>query len=745
MAERTFVLRLEIENGQAVIKGLDDIGDKGDRAGRKVKEAFDGEASPGMRAFTAAVDETGRKVDDFAGRLGPLGSILRAIGPTGLAVAAAIGAIGAATVAMAGYVREAISEMDALQDVADRLKVNVETIQGLRLSAREAGFEFADADAALQSIRDLRQKALSGIAGSERAGNLFAALGIGNDELRTLETTEALINRVSRALGQMGDQGQAMALLTRAGLDALASGLIESGGNVDQLTSRFRDSGQVLNEQLVQSAAELTGEWETMATRLDTQVAPALEKLGRLATSLLSTVVAFVERIGQGGSEATEMANVIATARERVRVAGLSEEVSVLERNLELLAQGGIDTATDAAARRIQERISQIRVELGPLVEADTFAGGAAPRGHVPIDGPLKVSEPEIDWWSIDYDMREAERARTRAASDADAAGREAAASARRDEAQALRDVVTATALVLDVQGKEAQAKAALTKTVEGLNKARELGVIATDAERDALILKAQQEALEASPAVQAVRKFGSFGEGGSEAGRLHDIADGLGAIREQSEAAKAGLGLLGDAVRGRIQDFEDFGMAILNTLANLIEMAGMASLRGEGDFLGNLLGMFGIGGGGATTGARGAANSAGAAFLGRRAGGGDVVPGGFYLVGERGPELASFAQPGFVHDSTATAAHFGRLAAAGRSGGGGPMLVVKQQTINNASDVVETRQRERTESDGTRVLDTIIDKKVKATVKSGTLNGDFDQAQANRYGAAPKRVRRGG
>lgn len=51
MADKSFVLRIEMQNGQAVIKGLDDIGDKGERAFKRVKQAADDQASAGMRGL----------------------------------------------------------------------------------------------------------------------------------------------------------------------------------------------------------------------------------------------------------------------------------------------------------------------------------------------------------------------------------------------------------------------------------------------------------------------------------------------------------------------------------------------------------------------------------------------------------------------------------------------------------------------------------------------------------------------
>lgn len=290
MADKNFVLRLELENGQYVVRGLEDIGAKGDAAMKRVGRAAQVEASTGLRVLGTATDEARHKIDEFANRLGPLGRILTQFGPNGLYIAAAAGGFAFLAVKVGQAVRSTINDMDQLADTAQRLKVNVETLQALRLSARESGFEMGDADGAIQSLRDARLNAISGQRGSERALRAFGALGISEDELRRLEDMDALLQRVSDGAREMGDQGQAAANLFKLGLDSIAAALLTADNGLAGFVQGSKEAGKVIDEELVKRAADVNDQWELMATKLNVAVTPALTRLGEIATPVLEGV-----------------------------------------------------------------------------------------------------------------------------------------------------------------------------------------------------------------------------------------------------------------------------------------------------------------------------------------------------------------------------------------------------------------------------------------------------------------------
>ncbi len=148
-------------------------------------------------------------------------------------------------------------------------------------------------------------------------------------------------------------------------------------------------------------------------------------------------------------------------------------------------------------------------------------------------------------------------------------------------------------------------------------------------------------------------------------------------------EIADALKGPLKDAMRGRINDWEDIGAVAFRVLDRIGEMiieniqAMDSASASSGGFLGNLFGGGGAGSSGIVAGddpLGGLFKSVGGIFGGLFAGGGDPPVGRPSIVGEQGPEL-------FVPKVDGTVIPAGQTAAMMRRGGGGGASV----TVNEA------------------------------------------------------------
>lgn len=145
--------------------------------------------------------------------------------------------------------------------------------------------------------------------------------------------------------------------------------------------------------------------------------------------------------------------------------------------------------------------------------------------------------------------------------------------------------------------------------------------------------------------------------------------------------------GAFGDVANGIIKDLIRIGVqrAIIGPLADgLFGKGEGGGSGGIGGLLGSLFGKGGAAGegggptfGGGSQGNPGGVLSAiGRLFSGSRAGGGNVVGGGNYLIGERGPEIVSFGSSGKVYPN-------GALPSIGSTGGGGS-VVHQSFTLDN-------------------------------------------------------------
>lgn len=146
-------------------------------------------------------------------------------------------------------------------------------------------------------------------------------------------------------------------------------------------------------------------------------------------------------------------------------------------------------------------------------------------------------------------------------------------------------------------------------------------------------------------------------------------VVDELGSVRDGiTGALTKALGTKDPLITGLLN------LLIENVLMKPIAAALAKNGEGGGGLLGTLAGLFGGGAGGGS----GTASSVGSTLasiggsLARRAGGGNVVAGVPYLVGENGPEPVVFGASGRVFPN-------GAMASIGAGGGGAPTVIAPQ------------------------------------------------------------------
>ena len=123
MTDKNVRIRLQVIDGDKVRKELDLTGKEGEAALRKIEKATK-EPSAGLKALGAVSDELSGKMQGMSSGLGPLGAALSALGPHGLAAAAAIALVTAGIKASLGAIAEAEKSVLRLEGV---LKANGNT------------------------------------------------------------------------------------------------------------------------------------------------------------------------------------------------------------------------------------------------------------------------------------------------------------------------------------------------------------------------------------------------------------------------------------------------------------------------------------------------------------------------------------------------------------------------------------------------------------------------------------------
>jgi hypothetical protein len=689
MADRNFVLRVGLEGGQVVVRTLDEIGAKGDTALRRVGAAAKAEASPGLKAMAAAGGEADRALESLAARSGPMGAIFQSMGRGGLAAAAALGAVTLAAGFAGRAALDSIRRLDEMGDAAERAGVSFEVFQELGFALQKAGGEIEDVGRGLEGFLSKMGALRNGLRGGEQVEDALAVLGITKESLLALPSVEAQLAAIADGIMRVGDAATQAKIAEALGIEALLPVLKLGGEAMLELMSQARETGKTLSNELGQQAGEtaeaiesanarMAAAWDRLAVAMAPAVATILGYMTSIAEKAVDAVSGVMQFLDNPNAlaDATGASSPVQRAQEALVAA---QQTLTFARN-----QGFDDTGArqevEAAQAALDEAVKQqalrdVRETIGEII---ALVEGAAP--------PSAVADPPV------FDGRPRSR-------------RTPSSSGRRSSRSSAGSGGSGSGFA---------------------DRARERASWRDDPSNFGAMLEDQEKVAE------------------RVAGSVTRYAEALGAARAAlvgvdgaSVAANSGLDLFDQAMRGRIRTLKDFGEALVEILANWIQLSARMAAEGKGTFFGNLGDILGnVFGGflGSSTGPSAAnwTSQGWKMFRGGRASGGPVFPGGAYLVGERGPELVSFGQAGMVHDAAAT-----RRALAVPSSG--PVAV----TINNLGPPMSAETRQQRDGAGRMNIAMTLRPMVDEAVKGGLTEGRYDQSLRTRHGVMPQTKRR--
>lgn len=295
--------------------------------------------------------------------------------------------------AVTAFTRNLIQTVSHIEDLSKKVGVSTETLQELEYSAKLTG---SSIDAVATSLRALAKARLESLQDpNSKAGQVFAAMGISNEELKSqsLEQTFKRIAEVIRTT-DFGASELAMVneLLGRSGdelIPMFKAGLQESAAEA-------RNLGLIIEDGVVNAIDEAGDSIDRLGQKLKTTVAPAVKFIADklrdtydFADILVGNVGAIAGTLMGGGSlkEAREAGreHVFSVLNRR------EEEAAKREKELEARKNGGAPEeekrqakqfefaakqVQEKAARETKDRIAQIpETALGRI---GAFTGAAA-------------------------------------------------------------------------------------------------------------------------------------------------------------------------------------------------------------------------------------------------------------------------------------------------------------------------------------------------------------------------------
>lgn len=217
-------------------------------------------------------------------RLGPLGGVLGALGPAGIAAGAGIAASALAMVALGDAVKTATNWASKITDTADALNYSTEGVQRLQFAVRKSGVDF---DLTTSAIDHMQRQLVS-------APEKFEALGLNVAELRRSKPEEVFI-QVAGAVAAVDDKFQQGAIgadifgvkfskiapLVKGGMDAFKDAVVVS----DELIQELNQTKTATNV--------LSSEWDRLWVAIGAAVVG-----GKDAPEVITNIASAVAALG---------------------------------------------------------------------------------------------------------------------------------------------------------------------------------------------------------------------------------------------------------------------------------------------------------------------------------------------------------------------------------------------------------------------------------------------------------------
>lgn len=267
MTRRRVELEYTAIGGQALENRFRSLGDSGERAMRRLRGAVE-PVNPALLLINASVIEVQDTMEGLTDRLGPLGNVLRALGPAGLAAGAALGLGAIALGRLAGASEEAERGQLRLQAM---LRATAYASGHTATAIEEMAIDLArTTNTSISKAGDVATALLpyTSVTGEnfrrvlklsqDLAEAGFGSLGRNADRLaRSLEEPEKAFSRLTRMGVVLNEtQREQIRLMVEAGDKAGAQALI-----LGELERRVGGTG-------AGAASGLTGAWGTLNTNI---------------------------------------------------------------------------------------------------------------------------------------------------------------------------------------------------------------------------------------------------------------------------------------------------------------------------------------------------------------------------------------------------------------------------------------------------------------------------------------------
>lgn len=666
------------------------------------------------KQFAKAMADNQKRVERFAAKsqkqLSNTGKSFSALGTAAKRLAPLLAAVfGARAIS---NMTNAAAELGNLASVAG---LSVERFQEVAFAAQQFGVSNEKMADILKDVNDKFGDFVQTGAGplADFFENIAPAVGLTADAFAKLSSEQKL----GRYIKALEDANLSQADMTFY-LEAIASDstllqkvFANNGAELDRLSTKIRDAGGVMSEEMVAKAKEAKEEFSLAAEVMNKQFAVALGDLTPLLTDAAYLISQLASAIGRSYKEVRKFFAEVNEQDIQARIKSIDDKIAKV-----IQKRGGRPGAAESLQKLYESR-GRLEGQLPSAVDDERIVN-VLPKLTVTGKPPPIAAEREAAEKRLEL-LRKGQLATLQAYADAVAEGEEAAAEMAANHVERLRDVQAAYDSVRGSLDPLYSAYQQTGQAIVAVNDALAAGIITeqqASADRERLIEQLKQ------------------------------TQDELSGVKELTDAmADSFATAFEEFVTGSASAEDAFKKLAGTIIKELIRIELQNASSGKGSLIGSLFkglgGLFGLGGGGGFGGATALASGVPAAqslgVLGFAKGGafsnGNVTPfarggvvnrptifpmaNGAGLMGEAGPEAVM----------PLTRGPDGKL---GVAGGG---TSVNVNIINQAGAEVETRQNGPD-------IDVIIRQAVARDINSG---GQIYRAIGQRFETSTRLTRR--
>lgn len=665
-------------------------GEAGEQMARRIRDGAKA-VPPALRAMDAAAGEARAKVQNLAASTGSLGTVLTALGPAGIAVAAGLGVATLGVSELWKGAHQATDMMNELVAASLRTGVSTKALQEWRFAAVQMGYQATVVDAALSRFAIKLGELKTGL-GQDAKGAL-ATLGLKPSDLIDVDRGLTLI---AERLSGVGRAAERAAIANKLGVVELLPLLEQGADAIENLRRQARDLGIVLDEDLVRRGYNLSGAWAAASQALDINFKAAMVDFAPVAIETIK----YMAEMARWTSDLVD----------------------------------GFRELDARSVRGLNKSLTSVNSEIAALEDMNSKIG-MDPRAFSKRRADLEAQRARILEEILSRSFEEHERRNKAAAGakpffDPNAGKATAEQTALKAQIEAIRKAADAREKLLAVEAQfpgiveaEAKDRVALADAIGAVDAARAQGIVSSDAEAESL------------------RAMARATFGAAQMTRAHEAAQRAGeqAMRDAEEAQRAQIELLREQEERTLalQAAYDDWRGLFDLLADSTTNWGDKLVRIADEILPRLIAqMMNLPQPDSGTGGNGVGDliSAGFAALfggpmktpqgfadvsipyaGGRGRGGWVEEGSWVDVGEHGPEKMAliggraYVQPGPAAPAPAT---------------------VKVTVINQTATPVDARTERGPDGDLRVVL--------REVMRSAVKNGELDAVNRARYGLRP-------